>query len=169
MFYTVPTTNSRRMKLLLLALSFSFISMTGLAQETINTDLIQVDSTTNPVGWVTYIDDTKFSIEYRFVNCDPNMGFDYEGVILRVRNKTSQKLSFSWHKILHYAGACRTCNFPDEYHYDLSVEPNQTVEGDCDPQSGYDLKLFSKFNDATYSQGDQLTAFKLGDFSVTQY
>ena len=90
-------------------------------------------------------------------------------MLFRSTNKTSQKLSLSWHKILYYAGTCRTCDFPIEYHYDLSVEPNQIVEGDCDPQSGYDLKLFSKFIDSSYSQGDQLTAFKLADFSVTQH
>lgn len=168
-FYRKPI-NYHRMKLLLqIALTFGLLPFFGISQETISTSLIQVDSTANSSEWISYIDHEKFSIEYSYYDCDPNMGFDYQGVLLRVTNKTSQKLALSWHKILYYAETCRTCNFPEEYHYDLSIEPNQTVEGDCNPQSGYNLKLFSKFIDASYTSGDHLTAFQLADFSITEY
>ena len=103
------------------------------------------------------------------VNCDPNKGFDFEAVFFKITNKTSDKLELSWHKYLYYAGVCRSCNYPEEYSFDMSLGANETVEGDCDPQTGYHLKLFSRFNDSDYSSGDALTAFKLNDLIVTQY
>ncbi len=141
------------------------ISMNSYAQQSISTPIISVTEsyTTN---WVTYVSTSDFIIEYRFDNCDPSQGFDFEGVIFKITNLTTQKIAFSWHKLLYYAGSCRTCDYPEEYSFTISVEANSSVEGDCDPNSGYNLKLFSKFIDQAYSQGDQLTTFQLGNLTT---
>ena len=157
------------MKTLLTIISVFFAVSVTTAQQSIPTTLLSLSNVTEESDWAVYVETPEFSIEYSISNCDPNAGFDFESVMLRVTNKTASKMTFSWHKILYYAGTCRTCDYPEEYHFDMSLEPNATAQGDCNPQSGYNLKLFSKFIDASYSQGDQLTAFQLDDLTVTQY
>jgi len=148
-------------------LSFSHVL---IAQQEYSAQLITFNAPSEKAtDWTTYIDNELFQIEYVFANCDPNVGFDYEGVMLKITNKTSSKLQLSWHKILHYAGTCRTCDYPEEYSFSLSLAPNEVLEADCDPQTGYDLKFFSRFIDAQYSQGDQLTSFQLLNLTATQY
>ncbi len=141
------------------------VSMNLFAQQQISTNLISV-SVSHPTNWVTYVSNSDFIIEYRFVNCDPSRGMDFEGVIFRITNLSQNKIAFSWHKLLYYAGDCRTCNYPEEYSLSISVPANSSIEGDCEPDSGYDLKLFSKFIDQAYSKGDQLTSFQLGNLIV---
>jgi hypothetical protein len=158
------------MKTVFVTLVLACFSLNAEAQQVLSTSLIETSTEANkPFNWIVYAENDLVRIEYKFVNCDPNVGFDFEGVFFRFTNKSSSKLVLSWHKILHYAGTCRTCDYPTEYSYDLSLAPNQTIEADCDPQSGYDIKLFSKFTDAQYSQGDHLTAFELANLTVSQY
>ncbi|XOV68838.1 MAG: hypothetical protein ACFHU9_06570 [Fluviicola sp.] len=155
---------------LLLAVCVILLGSTSYAQTQITTPLVSTEATAvKPTDWTVYVENEQVKIEYVFTNCDPSSGFDFEGVMFRLTNKTSSKLVLSWHKILHYAGTCRTCDYPDEYRYEMSMSPNEVLEADCEPQSGYDIKIFSKFIDANYSQGDPLTAFQLDDLSVTQY
>lgn len=159
------------MKLLFVSLIMSFFYLHGIAQQEYSTIQVHISTVAsdNPTDWTAYIDNTTFKVEYKMVNCDPNKGFDFEAVFFKITNKTSDKLGFSWHKHLYYAGICRSCNYPEEYSYDMSLGANEIVEGDCDSQTGYHLKLFSIFNDANYSSGDALTAFKLDSFIMTQY
>lgn len=149
------------------------IAMTTITygQQEISTSQVTIHENTadNPTDWTVYVENSEFRIEYRMSNCDPTNGFDFESVMLKVTNLTSNKLNLSWHKILYYAGTCRTCDYPEEYGYELSLESNQVIEADCLAESGYDLKLFSRFIDAQYSQGDRLTAFQLNDLTVTEY
>jgi len=150
-------------KLLLLV---TLISWNYLFSQTIPTTPIEVNNPIVNNQWVVYVENSEFKIEYKFSNCDPIRGFDFEGVIFRITNLSANKLAFSWHKLLYYSGNCRTCDYPEEYSVTISVPANSSVEGDCNPDSGYDLKLFSKFIDQAYSQGDQLTSFQLGNFTV---
>lgn len=159
------------MKLLLISILTSILYLNGFAQQEYSTVQIDISDVAadNPTDWTTYINNATFKIEYKMVNCDPSKGFDFEAVFFKITNKTSDKLGFAWHKHLYYANVCRTCSFQLEYSYDMSLGPNEIVEGDCDSQTGYHLKLFSRFNDADYSSGDALTAFKLNSLIVTQY
>lgn len=152
----------------ILYISLFFLCFNASSQEQISTATIDVASP-HSIGWILYVDNQDFLIEYKFTDCDPAKGFDFEGVLLKVTNLTTHKLSLSWHKILYYAGGCRTCDYPDEYNYEISLDANESIEGDCASESGYNLKLFSKFIDQQYSQGDKLTAFQLDKLIVTQY
>lgn len=107
-------------------------------------------------------------IEYVFTDCDPNIGYDYEGVMLRVTNKTATGVQLSWKKSLYYDGSCATCGSEHEGGYTLNLNPGESVEGDCDPQPEYDIKILSKYNDVNFSQGNQLTAFQLERLTILQ-
>ena len=119
-----------------------------------------------PTNWTTYISNENFEIEYRAVECDPSMGYDKEMILLRIRNRTNANLQFDWHMILSYGGVCKTCDFFDEYHYSVVVTSDSFSEGNCEIDSEYQLKIFSKFIDENYSLGDRLNSFELRNLTV---
>ena len=74
--------------------------------------------------WTPHFSNDDFSIEYKFIACDPEMGYDQESVLLKIKNNTSSHLSISWHMILHYDELCRTCDLRMNTHSPLTL--NQT-------------------------------------------
>lgn len=143
-----------------------FICTIGYSQEQINTQIVTFKESF-PTEWTTYVDNQEFSVEYKFVDCDPNMGYDFESVLLKFTNKTSNHLSFSWQIDLFYNEFCRTCDYPVEYARMIDLEPLDSVEGNCLRESNQALKLFSKFNDINYSKGEHLSGFQLSLLTVT--
>ena len=153
------------MNKLLTALAIIFCSY-GFSQEQYSTDSILV-SQNNPTDWELYVYNEDFKIEYKFVDCDPSMGYDQEMVLLKVTNRTREILSFDWHAILYYSDKCKTCDFEDEYTFSVNVPPLQAMEGSCDIYTGYELKIFSAFIDANYTKGEKLISFELRNLTVT--
>lgn len=154
-------------KLLLTAICLMHFCI-AFNQQNISSPSVEVVSTHNS-DWVVYIQHENFKIEYMFVNCDPNMGYDNESVLLRVSNLTARKIKLTWVNNNFYDKVCNTCNYPNEYFNELILAPNQLLEGNCDIYSDKKLKIFSKFNDVNYSKGKQLTSFKLADLSLILY
>lgn len=129
-----------------------------------------VDLKTNySTEWVTYVDNQDFSIEYKFIDCDPEMGYDFETAVLRFKNKTNQKLEFSWHIDIYRGEVCKTCAYEFEYSRTIVLGSNEVIEGDCVRNSNNQLKVFSKFIDANYTKGERLTMFQLNNLTVIQY
>ncbi len=110
--------------------------------------------------WTPHFSNDDFSIEYKFIACDPEMGYDQESVLLKIKNNTSSHLSISWHMILHYDELCRTCDFEDEYTFTFDLEPNAEKSSDCSVYSNNQLKIFSRFIDQNYTNGEVLTGFQ---------
>jgi hypothetical protein len=149
------------MKTLLLALLFASANFTNAQVENVPTTQINI-KTTHPTDWVTYAETSSFRIEYVFVDCDPNSGLDYEAVFLRVTNLTGTPIVLSWHADLFYDEDCKTCG-KDEYDRSISLGANEMKEAGCEIESIQKLRIFSKFTDAVYSKGAQLTAFQLSN------
>ncbi|OFZ65537.1 MAG: hypothetical protein A3D92_25185 [Bacteroidetes bacterium RIFCSPHIGHO2_02_FULL_44_7] len=149
------------------ALLFIFLSLNGFAQQAYSSESFNIKSGA-PTDWVSYLDYPDFKIEFKFSACDPPSGLDNESVLFRFTNKTNESMSLHWHLLLSYDEVCRTCAYPEEYGYELSLDPNQVLEGDCASEGNYRLKVFSKFIDAFHAKGAQLTDFKLADFTVTK-
>ncbi|MEX1001591.1 MAG: hypothetical protein WDZ35_05710 [Crocinitomicaceae bacterium] len=151
------------MKELLVTLAM-FTLITGYSQ-TYQTDLIQIGET-NPINWTTYLSNSDFKIEYKLTECDPAYGYDAEYVVIRITNLTSSKMALSWNMDIYYQGKCKTCNYPEEYGYQLGVAPNQTLSGDCEMDANYRLKIFSKFTDPKAKNTSILSAFQLNNLKV---
>lgn len=156
------------MKKLLLTFAFAIFSFIAFNQQYISTPSIEVLSFRTS-EWELYVHHDNFKIEFKYVNCDPNMGYDNESVLLRITNLTENKIKLTWVNNNFYDKICNSCNYPDEYFNELILAPNQRLEGGCDINAEKKLKLFSKFNDVNYSKGKQLTSFKLADFTLTTY
>ena len=120
--------------------------------------------------WVEYFSNDQLTIEYKFVECDPEIGFNEEKVLLKMTNHTADELKLDWHVLLEYNTVCKTCDFPEEYGYHVFLKPNQTKEGDCSIHSeAYEFKMFSRFTDPRAKAKDELTSFTLSEFVITAY
>ncbi len=152
------------MKVMLLA---CLILLCGVSysQESVTTPAITVSKNIDASSWQTYVETANIKIEFRKVNCDPNSGMDFQGIMFRFTNLTSAQLELNWHLDLDYDGSCRTCG-SDEYDRSLSLGPNEVKEGDCNTNTNRTLDLFVKFIDAAYSKGAELTSFTLNDMTV---
>ena len=154
------------MKLLLTAIMFLLYASISFSQNEIITPTIDCKSV-HPTDWEIYTSNLDFKIEYKFVDCDPPMGYDQEMVLLKVTNRTREDLAFNWHAILFYSEDCKTCDFEDEYSFGVNVPPLQSVEGSCSLYEGYELKIYSAFIDVNYTKGEKLVSFELGNLTVT--
>lgn len=163
-FWGKPTT----MKKLIFAFAIVCTTFFSISQTNYATDVVQcnVKNQNNPTSWVTYIDNQEFKIEYRFIDCDPSVGFDHEAVILKIENKTSNILDLDWIINIYRENACTTCGFPVEYSRTIRLNPNETLTGTCDRDTNKQLKIFSKYIDASYSKGKHLSGFQLNSLSA---
>lgn len=156
----------------IIGLLFTVILFTSYAQTTteIETTKIEfVEDVEHSNEWEVYLSELDYKIEYRFIDCDPPMGYDQEMVIFRFTNRTNQKIVFNWHILSDYNGVCKTCNYPDEYGYGVTLEAHEEKEGSCSLYEEYNLKVFSKFIDVNYTKGEQLSGFQLGNMTLTKY
>ncbi len=156
----------------LILLLFVVLSTSIYAQQPLNiiTPIVNCKEANKTGQWTEYISNEQLTIEYKFVACDPEIGFDQEQVILKMTNHTSEELKLDWHVLLEYNEECKTCDYPEEYGYHVFLKPNQVKEGDCSIYSeAYEFKMFSKFMDERAKQKDVLTSFSLSDFILTAY
>ena len=116
--------------------------------------------------WQVYLSNLDYKIEYRFISCDPSIGYDQEFVIFRFTNRTREELIFNWHILSDYNEVCKTCDYPEEYSYGVTVKALQEEEGTCSLYEEPNLKVFSRFIDANYTKGEQLTGFQLGSLTL---
>ena len=112
-------------------------------------------------------EDSSISISYNKANCYPKIGFDQEVLILTFQNVSDQNLKLSWHSILCYNGVCKSCDYPDEYTFQLELGANTIQTGNCDD---FDQRLvvFSKFIDSGYKGKAQLTNIGIENLKIEQ-
>ena len=151
----------------LLATLLLFMTMNSFAQEqTTSITTTAVDLKTNyTTEWVSYVDNEHFSIEYKFIDCDPTMGFDFQSVVLKFTNKTANNLKLNWHIDMYYDNVCKTCDYPVEYNRAIYLSPNESIEGTCSRDIDIALSMFSKFIDQSYTKGAHLTMFQLSNLT----
>lgn len=126
--------------------------------------------TDNSEDWTVYVTNENFEVQYKIEHCDPSIGYDNQSVLLKLTNKTTDKLVFNWFHTLSYDGNCLTCDYPEEYTFEISVPSGSSIEGDCTVYSDYRLKIFSKFDDPNYKKGGKtLTSFQLKNLKATSH
>ena len=142
---------------------------TAFSQVQHSTQTIIFDNPSS-TDWTLYFTDSqKIKIEYKFIHCDYNSGYDQDMILFRVTNLTTNDLATNWHAELYYEEGCVTCDKVNEYSYGLNLSGGEVVEGDCVRGVDHALKMFYGFNDTNYTIPDAryLTGFKLGSLVVT--
>jgi hypothetical protein len=109
--------------------------------------------------------DSSLEVSYNKEICSPSIGFDQEVLSMSFKNLTSENLRVSWHFQLYYNGLCKTCDYPNEYSFELLLLPNEMLSGDCFV-ADQRLVVFSKFVDSGYKGNAQLTGVNLGNLVI---
>jgi len=144
-------------------LGFSLLSLQSISQE--NQEQKKLDNSVRE--WTALAAETSLQFDYKFIDCDPEMGYNKELIVFRLENKSDQKIEVKWHMHLYYNGECKTCEFPEEYTYSVTLEPNEVITGDCAMNSDHRVTIFSKFLDERYTGGSQLTRFEVKNLNIT--
>lgn len=144
-----------------------YISFNCLSQEQYTTDLVNTREN-HPTEWISYIKNDKISIEYKYIECNPSIGYDSEFIVFKITNLSAGNITLNWNMNLYYNGVCKTCDYLDEYGYSLTIPKGQDIEGDCTLESIHQVKIFSKFIDSQAKNTALLTAFEFGNLTLTE-
>ncbi len=142
-----------------LLLIFGTVQVTA---QKIELETLELDS------WEVYTVFQDVTISYKVVDCDFNQGFDQQLVLLKYVNNSNQKVILDFNTELYYNGVCKTCNM-NEYRFSVSLNANETIEGECAYGQGGELQFFSKSIDKKVQLSEELTDFELTEFNLTSY
>jgi hypothetical protein len=116
--------------------------------------------------WVTLSTFSNLTIEFKSSDCNPGIGYQKQNILLRFTNTSTETIKISWHALLEYSGVCKTCDYPEEYSYELILKPTEVLEGDCSLNYDNRVVIFSKYLDERYTGKSQLTDFELGSLTI---
>jgi hypothetical protein len=122
-----------------------------------------LNQTVNDSGFL--YSDSSLKISYEKAICHPNIGFDQELLLVTFENLSDDELKIRWHSQFYYNGECKTCDFADEYTFELELPPNSSLSGDC-AISDQRLTVFSKFIDSNYKGNTQLTHLSFENLTI---
>lgn len=92
-------------------------------------------------SWEIIESSNEYKIEKQHIVCNSNQGFEYDYVVLRFTNLTSENVSLSFNFEEWYNGECRTCQNGDLGTLrTLNLAPNEVKEGNCSSRDF--LKIF---------------------------
>lgn len=116
-------------------------------------------------NWKDYFQNDEIRIEVKTEACNNvKDGINNSYVLLRVSNKTNNKIQVSFFKESWYDGSCYNCNKDkQEYMTEIVLNPNETIEGDC--KSTKNLKILHSMQNGSKKV---LTKFDLKDLKVTK-
>jgi hypothetical protein len=117
-------------------------------------------------NWVALSNFNNLTIEYKSSACNPGIGYEKENILLRFTNTSSETIKITWHALLEYSGVCKTCDYPEEYSYELILKPSEVLEGDCSLNYDNRVVIFSRYLDERYTGKSQLTDFELGSLTI---
>ena len=109
-------------------------------------------------------------IESKIVKCiNTNLGFDRELILLKFTNLTDKELQISYDLELFINNICITCDKMPEYHYQIKLNPTESIEGNCYNINLNHLKIFSHFLDSRFrSEKDEITSFNFEKVIVSE-
>ena len=104
------------------------------------------------------------------VFCEAKRGFDSNRHLLSIRNTSSKSINFSMYLQLWKEKECINCYSVEnqEFIIEMHLEPNQTINGECDSESNHNLSIFKEFNDPNYngSNINKITKLSIADFKL---
>lgn len=118
----------------------------------------------NAQQWTEYaeVDGVKIfesEIECRENNIPPQLA-----VIFKVVNTTNKQITIEWDLQIWYNDVAHENDSDAENHMSITLEPNQSIEGDCLTPSGA-LYIYKDF--LVYKAKQKLTQFELQNITVS--
>ncbi|MES2588990.1 MAG: hypothetical protein V4622_08420 [Bacteroidota bacterium] len=121
----------------------------------------QASSKIKSKEWQSLFNNDLVNINYRYSECNLIQdAINKEEYYLQIQNLSNETLTLSWDLELIYGDKCFNCyGENDELKFELTLNPNESIEGSCGERNQYKLNIFSKFLDGK-SQA------KLSDFNI---
>jgi hypothetical protein len=133
--------------------------------------IIKIDkSNQHEKDWKLETEIDGVRIETKTVDCmNTNLGFDRELILLKFTNLTDKELQISYDLELFTNSTCITCDRMPEYHYQINLSANETIEGNCYNVNLNHLKIFSHFLDSRFrNEADEITSFHFENIIVSE-
>lgn len=120
--------------------------------------------------WELYKEVDEIKIYTKISDCELKKGFDERRILLKIENTSNVDKTIEWDILLWYNDKCLTCNVTSgEYHRNIHVKSNSSLEGECSIITNFDLVIFVEFIDEQYKGNKQvLTRFELNNLIVSQ-
>lgn len=130
------------MKIIKLLIPILLFSWNLFSQNNLVADLVPGNYTND---WELSQSFEKVDIFIKYSDCsDPANGFYPEQLLIKVTNKTNQKVYLYWEYEKAYDGIASSSS-ADERLVQIQLEPNQTIEGACNNIHENRLGVFVRF------------------------
>ena len=115
--------------------------------------------------WKEYATVDGVKIYNAEVECRDNNVPPQLAVLLKIENTTNQSITIEWDLKIWYNGVEHKKDIADgENHYSITLDPNQSIEGDCGTPNGA-LYIYKDF--LVYEAKQKLTNFELSNITVS--
>jgi hypothetical protein len=115
--------------------------------------------------WTVYYDQDGVTISYKIADCDLEMGYDEQRILIKVANTSAKKALVIWQYEQFYDEVCLTCNDPHgEYRKEFCLESGNQIEGKCSVYDSSGLTIFSEW--VSQPNESTLTKWDLGNLIV---
>ena len=103
--------------------------------------------------WKTIHVGDGIAIRSKTADCLLDNAFKQRWFLLEFKNTSGSKIKVTWDlELLDENGKCVTCNHGNgEYQYSITLEPNQTLAGECSTKCSPELRVVSKILDVKTS------------------
>lgn len=116
--------------------------------------------------WKLYHSNNAVDIFFKYADCNLEMGYDQEWVLLKFINKTEQQKIIEYDKIIEIDSVCITCEYSAEYHMTINIKPNEIIEGSCSIYDNASSHFYSKMIEPGVNITSKLTRFELGNLKI---
>lgn len=125
-----------------------------------------ISFSTDSAKWTNYASISGVEVNYQEVDCYSNDAPAQKAYLIQVKNTNNYRVSISWDLYVWYNNVKQEMNVATgENHYNLTIEANQELVGNCDQPYGA-LYIFKDF--ITYVSPTKLTKFELANITVAK-
>lgn len=157
------------MKKLLLS-GFLLFSVVGMAIEEIPTPtVVLIDGLEMPADWTEYKTVDGVKIEYKMKQCESQTMRAQNLLLFKFTNTTGEELNVSWVTKIFRNDQCANCERldDDEYAHEITLAPNEVLEGDGTTKADKSVYIFGNFITLVPGMSEQsLTNFEFVDLTV---
>lgn len=140
----------------LLTIILVLTSICGKAQEVKRT-----------ADYTPFLKNEQIEFSAKWINCErPQDGIYAEYILMKIQNLSKQTLVISWYNDIYMNESCTNCDHSlRDRKRTITLQPGQTMEGDCAPGLNVGLRVFSKW--LRMANKKELTGLVVSEVSVS--
>ena len=131
---------------------------------------MEVETPEESYNWKLFQNEKNLKIELRFEHCETIKVKNQVLTLFRFTNTSNERRTFTWASEVWRSGVCTNCNKLDnpEYFKTVTLNPGESIEGDCSSKENKSLYIFSHFVELYPGMNKQsLTGFHFVNLTST--